>query len=282
MAKTTKDNKKIVKNEKLVSKNSTTSKKIAATKNNLAAEKKTAKTKTSLATTKKTSTTKKEVSSKTKNQSNKKSSIIATKKSTASTKNPVKVSKTTKNKTNLKIISSIVSEHYDLPNTYNKTFVVLLAQTPKMLFAFWDISEFDKKNLINKYGSHFFENTRPVLIIINKTTNTSFEIEVNDYAKDWYIDVTKTDCEFEIQLGRRPYNSITDDFILIATSNSLVSPNDHILLEKLPKTFKFLNLKTNQISEKTINTDSFSRIYNIYDFYKEMYTDELHNNPSSK
>lgn len=177
----------------------------------------------------------------------------------------------------------VISEHYDLPDTYNKTFISLLAQTPKTLFAFWEISEFDRTGIIEKYGSHFFENTRPVLKVINKTYNTSFEIEINDYAKNWYIDVENSACEFEVQLGRKPSTgSVLEDFIIIANSNCLQSPNDFILLEDLPEKIQFLDLKTNLITEKNREDFSFSEIYNIYDFYQKLYKDDLYNNPSSK
>lgn len=308
MARTTKDTNEIEKNKKTVAKDTTKSvsskkilpkeKKTVATKKAVKDEKKVITKKTlpkekkatsekKLLKEKKVTLPKEKKSSITKTKSPKEKKVSSTtrkSKTNSSIKDSKKtksVTKTTKSKRTSKAISPIVSEHYDLPNTYNKTFIVLLAQTPKTLFAFWEISDSDRNSLTEKYGSHFFENTRPVLVIINKTTNTSFEIEINDYAKDWYIDIEKTDCEFEIQLGRKPYNA-TNDFILIASSNALTSPNDHILLERLPKTFKFLNLKTNEITEKSINNVSFSQIYNIYNFYKEMYKDELQDNPSSK
>lgn len=195
-------------------------------------------------------------------------------------KNDKKIEKKVEKKVEKK--KKIISEHYDLPFTYNKTFIALLFQSPKTLFSFWEISETDKSNLLEKYGSHFFENTRPILHINNKSTNSCFDIEINDYATNWYIDIDNADCEYEIQLGRKPYNSIGDDFIVITSSNSLTSPNDHILLEKLPKTFNFINIKSNETVSKKLNTASFSQIYNTYNFYKEIYKDELFNNPSSK
>lgn len=237
--------------------------------------------------TKKKTSTKSETKTGSK-KSTKNETKTATKKSTKTVKktsNKASTTKSSNTKTSKKVASSNIefhSEHYDLPPTYNKTFISLLAQSPKTLFVFWDISVADKDSLIEKYGSHFFENTRPVLNILNKTTNTYFEIEINDYAKNWYIDVDDSNCEFEIQLGRRPlYNLVQDDFILIATSNLLKSPNDHILLENLPETISFINVKTNEISfEKTSNL-SFDKIYNIYDNYSKLYKNNPHDNPSS-
>lgn len=248
------------------------------------------KTTTKTATKKTTKTVKKTTS---KASTTAKSSTTRTsKKATSTTSTTAKTKSTTKKtvakvpKKSLKKVSSssieFHSEHYDLPPTYNKTFISLLAQSPKTLFVFWDISDADKEGLIEKYGSLFFENTQPILSILNKTTNTYFEIEINDYAKNWYIDVDDSNCEFEIQLGRRPlYNLVQDDFILIATSNNLQAPNDHILLENLPETISFINVKTNELSyEKTSNL-SFDKIYNIYNNYSKLYKNNPHDNPSS-
>ena len=62
-------------------------------------------------------------------------------------------------------------EYYDLPYRYNQTIVKVLAQTPKTLFVYWDISDEDKKNYIKQYGKDFFNKTKPVLIIHNVTMN---------------------------------------------------------------------------------------------------------------
>src|SRR5699024_5183057 len=68
-------------------------------------------------------------------------------------------------------------EYYDLPSTYNETVVKILAQTPTTLFIYWDISDSDKKLYIEQYGEDFFNTTKPILIVRNKTMNYSFEVE---------------------------------------------------------------------------------------------------------
>ena len=46
-----------------------------------------------------------------------------------------------------------ILEYYDLPYRYNETVVKILAQTPKILFVYWDVSDNDreniKKNMVN-------------------------------------------------------------------------------------------------------------------------------------
>lgn len=180
-----------------------------------------------------------------------------------------------------------VLEYYDLPNEYNKTTVKLLAQTPTTLFVYWNISDEDKKTYIKDYGENFFEITKPVLIIYNDTMNYSFEIEINDFANCWYLNVNDSKCKYRIELGRRPINNGTiqnnsikfnTNYIYIGASNQIESPNDHILFDKNQKTVYFKNVKTNNISSKSINFSyirKIGKIYNIYDMYKKFYKNEI-------
>ena len=114
--------------------------------------------------------------------------------------------------------------------------------------------------------------------------NYSFEIDINDFANSWYLHVNDADCDYAVELGRRPIysNSNIDNYIYVSTSNDMEMPNSHILFDKLGKTVFFKNVKTNISYEKNISSISFisniGRIYNIYDFYKEIYKDELNGN----
>ena len=82
-----------------------------------------------------------------------------------------------------------VLEYYDLPYRYNETIVKLLYQTPTTLFVYWDISDEDKQKYIKQYGEYFFYNTKPVLIVKNKTLHYQYEVEINDFANSWYLQV---------------------------------------------------------------------------------------------
>ena len=68
---------------------------------------------------------------------------------------------------------------------YNKTVVRVLAQTPKMLFIYWEISDEDRNKLIDSFGENFFNSTKPVLIVYNDTLNYSFEVTIDDFANSW-------------------------------------------------------------------------------------------------
>ena len=253
--------------------------------------KKAAKTpkKATSTTTKKSNTTKKSKTASTKKKTTTATSGTKKKSSTTSTRKKATATKktsTTRKKTSTKKASSKkekveIVEYYDLPYRYNQTVVKVLAQTPTNLFIYWDISDKDRKNFEKKYGEHFFENTRPVLIVHNDTIGYSFEVEINDFANSWYLNVADSKCDYRIELGRRPITKtqeIQDDYIYVSTSNEIESPNDHILFNKEQKMVYFKNVKTGEQISKPISSISFIRnmgkIYNIYDLYKELYQNE--------
>ena len=153
---------------------------------------------------------------------------------------------TVKNPTTISGDKFSIAEYYDLPYRYNQTIVKLLYQTPTTLFIYWDISDEDREKYKETYGKDFFEKTKPVLIVHNETKNYSFEVEINDFANCWYLNVNDSKCKYKIELGRKPFEvmyngevtevkttpKITQNYIPITSSNEIESPNDHILFEK--------------------------------------------------
>ncbi len=241
------------------------SKKVNSDIKETSAKKSTAKT-TKKSATKSTSKTKKATKEPTK----------TTKKSTSTRKS----TKKTKAESNSKAIVSHV-EYYDLPYRYNETTVKILAQTPTTLFIYWDISDNDRKSFAEKYGEDFFNNTKPVLVVTNRTMNYSFEIDINDFANCWYLHVNDANCDYSVELGRRPkyMNMNIDNYIYVSTSNDMEMPNNHILFDRLGKTVFFRNVKNNFVEEKQISSISFiksiGKIYDIYEIYQELYEDEI-------
>lgn len=185
-----------------------------------------------------------------------------------------------------------IAEYYDLPYRYNQTIVKLLYQTPKTLFIYWDISDEDREKYKETYGEDFFEKTKPVLIVHNETKGYSFEVEINDFANCWYLNVNDSKCKYKIELGRKPFEvmyngkvtevkttpKITQNYIHITSSNEVESPNDHILFEKTQEMVYFKNVKNNTITSKNIASLNFvksiGKVYKVNDFYKKFYKDE--------
>ena len=272
-----------------------TSKKSSATSTSKAVSEKTAKkdikkkattkkTTTKTSTAKKTSTTKKAATTK-KSKTTKKVATTKTKKTT--TAKTTKSRKTTKEILPEEITASTdltkkieILEYYDLPYRYNQTVVKVLAQTPTTLFIYWDISDDDRNRFVEQYGEDFFNNTKPVLVIHNNTMHYSFEIEIDDFANSWYLHVNDANCEYSVELGRRPkyYNEsrhvdIPNNYLYVTSSNTIEAPNDHVLFDKNIKTVYFKDVKTNIVTAKNITSISFLRnmgkIYNLYDLQSD-------------
>ena len=226
-----------------------------------------------------------------KKTSTKKTNVKSTTKKTTPSKATTKKATTSQKTTRKKVAEkkSPVLEYYDLPYRYNETVIKLLAQTPSVLFVYWDISDEERNQLLKQYGENFFQDTKPVLVIHNITKDYVFEIEINDFANCWYLNVGDTKCEYYIELGRRPRNTnitIPNNYLYITASNVIESPNNHVLLEKQSNVVYFRNVKTGETQAKNIATMSFIRnmgkIYHIYDLYREFYKDEITtNNPTS-
>lgn len=219
-------------------------------------------------------------------------SKTTTTKAKAGTKSTSTTKKTNKTAQRSTKTQNTTVEYYDLPERYNQTVIKVLAQTPKTLFIYWEISDDDIKKYKEQYGENFFETTKPVLIIHNDTLNYSFEVEINDFANSWYLHVNDSKSDYRIELGRRPIFNNTnrkEDYICISSSNEIESPNDHILFNNSQKMVYFKNIKTNQEIQKPESSLSFmknmGKIYDIYDLYQELYKNEnnLENlsNPSS-
>lgn len=251
------------------SKSKTATKKAVASEKTKSASKKASASKPAKSTSKKASaskaTTRKSSAKKTTTRSKKASKEIDVDDITSSTDLTHKIE---------------VLEYYDLPYRYNQTVVKVLAQTPTTLFIYWDISDADRANFVKQYGEDFFNYTKPVLVIHNNTMHYSFEIEIDDFANSWYLHVNDSNCEYTVELGRRPkyYNeerhiNIANNYLYVTSSNVIDSPNDHVLFDKNLKTVYFKDVKTNIITVKDVTSVSFlrnmGRIYNLYDLQSD-------------
>ena len=125
-------------------------------------------------TTKKTSSTRTSTTQKTSSKvakkvqnTDKKSTVKKTTTTSKKTLNKKVPSK--KNKKNLKTIRVVKTiktklkraklfanliEYYDLPYSYNQTVIKVLAQTPTILFVYWEISKEDRELLETNYGKN--------------------------------------------------------------------------------------------------------------------------------
>ena len=294
MAKETKDiettekkkAKKTVSSSKKATKKSTSSSKKTVAKKTTSSAKKSS---TSKKTTSKKNTTQKATTAAKSKTPVKKASTVkkSTKKETVKKTEPSVSKKSSRKKVSNAKSKEIKfqSEYYDLPYMYNRTIVKVLAQTPKMLFIYWEISE-DDRNIFKKlYGENFFNHTKPVLIVYNDTMNYSFEVEVDDFANSWYLHINDANCEYHVELGRKPIPNIHQYnqpiyipyYVYVTSSNEMTSPNNTIMFDSNLKTIRFRNVKTGEVTEKDIMQFTFITnvgIFNIRDLYKFLFPNE--------
>ena len=259
----------------------TTSKSKWSTSKKTTASKSDAKTKSS-------STVKKVKTSSKANKKSSKSKSSKTKKQKLSNKPKKLISVTLKKMINKKAYPFIL-EYYDLPYKYNKTVIKALAQNPNTLFVYWEISDEDVKSLKEKYGENIFDITRPVLIIHNLTDKYSFEVDINDFANNWYIHVNDSKCQYVIELGRRQkestINNVLDNYLYITSSNMIEAPNDHVLFydSEQIREVRFKNIHTNKYTTRVIKPF----LKNIYELYSSLHLSKENGsfdfkNPSSQ
>ena len=242
------------------------------------------------------SSTSKSTKTATKSTASKKSKTVASTKTSSSVKKAS--AKKTQNSKKVSIV-----EYYDLPYRYNQTVVKVLAQTPTNLFVYWDIADSDREIFKKEYGYDFFDKTRPVLIVHNETMNYAFEVDINDFANSWYLHVNDANCDYKIELGRKPiYNyvqrevgeleqkdlnsdfnkypskPIDKDYFYVTISNDIDAPNNHILAEDYNKPINSVlirNLKSNTEYTKNIDNLPISKylnnLFNIQDIYKKLF-----------
>lgn len=234
-------------------------------------------------------------------------------KTVASTKTSSSVKKASVKKTQNSKKVSIV-EYYDLPYRYNQTVVKVLAQTPTNLFVYWDIADSDREIFKKEYGYDFFDKTRPVLIVHNETMNYAFEVDINDFANSWYLHVNDANCDYKIELGRKPiYNyvqrevgeleqkdlnsdfnkypskPIDKDYFYVTISNDIDAPNNHILAEDYNKPINSVlirNVKSNTEYTKNIDNLPISKylnnLFNIQDIYKKLFEENTRQNKNKR
>ena len=279
MAKETKDLETVEKSAKKSTKKTT---KKAVAKKSTSTTKKATTTKKKTEATKKTTAKKTTVEKKTTVKSATKKAT--TKKTESSVKKNTTRKKTVSTKSK-KDIQKFQAEYYDLPYMYNKTVVKVLAQTPKMLFIYWEISEEDKDIFKKLYGENFFNHTKPVLVVYNDTMNYSFEVEVDDFANSWYLHIENANCEYHVELGRKPIQNINRQnqpiyipyYVYVTSSNEMTSPNNTILFDPNIKTITFRNIKTGEVIKKDINQFKFITnvgIFNVKELYKYLFPNE--------
>lgn len=176
-------------------------------------------------------------------------------------------------------------EYYDIPFRYNETCIKLLFQNPFILFVFWDISNEDEKKYIDNYGQEAYDNSSLFLKVFNISKGYDFEINIDPFAKTWYINNVEPNCKYRAELFRK----INNTPVFVTTSNELNVPTDR------PNNiynyeFRFVNSEDNQIhyvrnsrNEIQVINNNFYNDFEDIEITKDRFNKKKNilNNPSS-
>lgn len=131
---------------------------------------------------------------------------------------------------------ALENEDRELPRGYGDTKIVAMVRDPRWIFAYWEVSH-EKKTILSKMG---LDVKRLILRIYDITNvvfdgfnaNSFFEIETNESTDNWYINLPGAARTWCIDLGVKTSDG---SFILIARSNTVVTPREMPLLSEQPQ-----------------------------------------------
>jgi len=179
-----------------------------------------------------------------------------------------------------------------LPKNYGETAITILPKDPVCIFAYWSINEQTKKDLKNKYGNNFFENSKLVIRICDitdKTQKRGFDVFVDSNIDSYYVNVGKFNRSWLANMG---YLTDTGKFISIAKSNELNMPRygiSSITDEQwvmLESEFEKILQKSNLINVGTSSLENSKEISKIiFEKWKKILSNSLpssHSTPTSK
>lgn len=146
---------------------------------------------------------------------------------------------------------------YYLPLGYNDNKIVLLVRDPQWLFAYWEITNDKREQFITEFGQDSWNSSKPVIKLVNATTKSVKCIEIDDFARNWYIEIEHTNCTYTAEIGRM---FIDNSFVSLAVSNIANTPNNKPAIDKPIVFANYKNIKTTEIKKTIKNSTSTSTI----------------------
>ena len=143
------------------------------------------------------------------------------------------------------------SEYYELPTKYNETVVRLLVQSPTRMYVYWEVADRTVKNFASKNID--YNSSRPILKITNLTMNYSYEIEIDPFTTNYYIEVKDADCSYKVELGRKSH----DQFVSIYASNNVTIPRSAPIFNRESEEIIYRNCM------RLTQTDKFTIYYQL-------------------
>ncbi len=151
---------------------------------------------------------------------------------------------------------------FDLPNAYDNDRIILIAKDPYCLYTYWEISEARANDFLNEFGHELWENSVPVLKVINASNNTNFYITINDIANNWYINVENDNCLYIVEIGRR----ISDKFFIpFESSNYVQTPSNSLSTNTSAYFADYKNIKKGVLKYESAEIYA---TYNLSQYYR--------------
>ena len=99
--------------------------------------------------------------------------------------------------------------HTDIPDVYNDTYMRALPRDPEWIFVYWEISESSRNGLKGKMGEAAYHSSKKLLRLSDVTdrnydgsnARSYTDIEINDYANNWYIRVPEPGKTYLVECG---------------------------------------------------------------------------------
>jgi len=125
-----------------------------------------------------------------------------------------------------------LNKRYEVPSGYGDNKIVLMMVDPFNLYAYWEIKEDIKSGTFEKIKEKGLGISKSILRVYEITESgagfepkVAFDIDINDYANNWYIKVGEAGRRRMVEIGVLADNG---EFFSMARSNMVRTPADGI------------------------------------------------------
>ncbi len=118
-------------------------------------------------------------------------------------------------------------EELDSPTYYGDNRIVLMVKDPWWLFAYWEVTSGRRKEILQTIQNQGLHPEKTVLRVYDVTDTTLshchsfFDIELNYFVSNWYIDVGIPNRQWVVELGIR---TLEGRFFALVKSNTVRTP----------------------------------------------------------
>ncbi|OGW83816.1 MAG: hypothetical protein A3C47_01095 [Omnitrophica bacterium RIFCSPHIGHO2_02_FULL_51_18] len=119
------------------------------------------------------------------------------------------------------------SAGFEFPSSYHENKLVLLVRDPWWVFAYWEVTPEREKEVLREILQKSLQKDKTVLRVYEITgtspshPNSSFDIELNFFTNNWYIDVGRPDTDWIAEIGIRTTHG---HFFALVRSNAVKTP----------------------------------------------------------